>query len=459
MNVNTLEFLNRISFFSILSWSFFMVAAVSALVLTNLRSSLIRKYRSPLISVALSSLLLGVVSTGTPYFLRSLNPDQSRLTPIDQLTITQWVEPVSNPETTLQNEDETSWLKNIPYRFKYKLQFNPYEFSRLISIHESTMVIMDQKGTLRGFNAYSGLNHWSIELQSQKVLSTMQVLKKLYILDRVFSLDALRVTCIDLQNPSVLWQRFIPNSKDGELSFFPETQSVLITTGANGVWSILAKTGEVLWKRPEIYSKTMAIPSQKHVLVFEPVVANRAGAWYFIDPTTGKVVQKAPHVYPEISSFTPIAASKTASEYFLAKVNPEQFFYMKHTDLSTGWSFNASEPIHSTLIVDSEHYFAFYESKMLELRNIATNDLIWQKKMSGVLNTWMRFTPDHQYFTLPTESSDGNAGVAFYELGTGNYLFTAKTSEPIIDMVFFGDWFYLFSELHVWAFQNEARAR
>ena len=459
MNLNTLEFLNRISFFSILSWSFFLVAAICALILTNLKAPLIRKYRSTLISVALSSLVLGSVGSVTPFFLRKLNPDQSRLTAIDQLPLTQWVEPISNPEVALKEEDETAWLKNTTFRFKYKLEFSPFQFQHVVRIHENNIVILDQKGVLRGFNAYSAINHWSIDLQIHKMLSSLQVGSKFFILDRMQSLDVLRLTCVDLQNPSVLWQRIIPNSKEGELSYNSEAQSILVTTGTTGIWALLAKNGAIIWKRPEIYTKTKALVSQKHLLVFEPVVANRSGAWYKLDLVTGKTLQKIPHVYPEIASFTPLPSENLVSDSFLAEVNASQFFLMKHTDATKVWSFNVNEPVNQALMINPENYFVFYESKMLEMRKLSNNDLLWQKKMSDVKPAWMKFTLEHQLLTLPTEATDGNAGVSFYELQTGNYLFSAKVSEPIIDMEFYGDWFYLFSESHVWAFQSEARKR
>jgi outer membrane protein assembly factor BamB len=452
--VNTIEFLNRISFFSILSWSFFLIAVMCALILTNLRSPFIRKYRKTFISVSVSGLMLGLVCGSTPLFLRKLNPDQSRLTPIDQLTITQWLEPVSNPETELA-DDEIAWLKSVPFRFKFKLEFSQFQFQRVVAIQEGTIVLLDQNGTFRGFNAYNGLNHWAIALQTQKIISSVQVQKKLYVLDRVTSPEALRVSCIDLQNPSMIWQRTIPNSKEGALSFDAEAQAMVITTGANGVWAVLARTGEIIWKRPEIYTKTIAIPSPKHLLVFEPVVANRSGAWYFLDLMTGKTLQKTPNVFPEIQTITPIISENSSPTYFLAQVKPDQFFYMNHVDLSTVWNATLKEPAHITLPVDSSRYLVLYDSKLLELRKLSNNEIIWQKTFSESKNTWLKITPDHQSFVLQTEATDGNAGVAFYQLDSGDYQFTASTSEPITDISFYGDWFYLFSEQHVWAFQKK----
>lgn len=448
--MNPFEFLSRISFFSILSWGFFLVAVICALVLTNIRSQLVRRYRAMLISVAVSSMILGMVTWATPLFMRRWNPDQSRLTSIDRLTVTQWVEPVSNPETSLL-DDEINWVKNIPFRFKYKLNFN-FDFSRVIAIQDSMMVILDHQGTLRGFNAYTGLNHWAIELRAQNVVSQIQVQKKLFLLDATS--DALRVTCLDLQNPSVLWQRTIPNAKDGTLSFDLDSQVVLVTTGVNGLWALRSKTGEIFWKRPEIYTHTIAIPSAKHILVFEPVVASKAGSWYFLDPQTGKTLQKNPHVYPQIEQYLPVDPEHAPPENFLAQVPGKQLFYMNHLDLHQLWSFNLPEPVQFTHYIDPERYFVFYQSKLLEQRRLKDNELIWQKKLSDVGTSWLKITPDRQSFVLPNQERDQPMGVSFFNLETGDYLFTAKTSEPVKDMVFYGDWFYLFSETHVWAFQK-----
>jgi outer membrane protein assembly factor BamB len=419
--------------------------------LTNLRSPLVRKYRRTLISVAISGMILGMVTWATPFFMRRLNPDQSRLTSIDRLSITHWDEPVSNPDSNLA-DDEIDWLKNIPYKFKYKLNFD-FEFKQAITIYESTLVLLDQKGNLRGFNAYTGLNHWSIALGIRKVVSQFQVQKKLYLLDYTQS-DALRVSCLDLQNPSVLWQRTIPNSKEGEISFDLDAQIILVTTGSSGVWALRAKTGEILWKRPEIYTKTMAIPSPKHILVFEPVVAKKLGAWYFLDPQTGKTIQKNAHVYPEIEEFMAVDPEHTLPESFLAKIQSQQIFYMNHLDLHQVWSFNVTEPISLTQVIDADRYFIVYDSKTVEQRHLKNNEIIWQKKMSETSGRWLKITPDKQFLILPNVTRDESPGVSFYRMDTGDYLFTAKTSEAITDMSFYGDWFYLFSENHLWAFQK-----
>ena len=444
------------STFSILSWCFFLVAAVTAIILTSLSSPLIRRYRGTLLSLFVSSILLGSLAWVTPMIMRRVNPDQSRLTPLDQLTMTQWVEPVSNPESELPAElpaDEISWLKKISYRFRFKLGFT-FDFQKIITIQDSTIVVLDKVGTLRGFNAYTGINHWSIDLKATHYMDQVQMEKRLFLLDRPQS-DTIRITCLDLQNPSVLWQRTIPNSKEGDLSFNVDSQSVIATMGASGVWSLKAKTGEILWKRPEIYSKTPAVPSLKHILIFEPVVANRAGSWYFLDPQTGRTLRKSAHVFPEIQSFIAPSPEFIPEQNFMARVNATQFFYMNHMDLTQLWSYSSPEPVQLITPVDRERYFMLSSSHLLEQRKLKSNDLIWQKKFSEVRPDWIKLTPDHQYFVMPSQQEHEISGVSFFDLENGNYIFTARTSEPILDMSFYGDWFYLASENHFWAFQKQ----
>jgi hypothetical protein len=84
-----LEFLNRSSFFSILTGCFFLIAAVCAILLTTLRGPLLRRYRRLMIGTASSCIFLGAVSWSFPFFLSRVNPDQSRLTPIDELITTE----------------------------------------------------------------------------------------------------------------------------------------------------------------------------------------------------------------------------------------------------------------------------------------------------------------------------------------------------------------------------------
>jgi len=463
--VSPFEFLSRISFFSVLCWCFFLVAVVCALILTNVRSPLVRRYRSTLISVAISGIILGVASWATPFFLRRLNPDQSRLTPIEQLTLTRWEEPLSNPETVLP-EDETSWLKNLPaYHFKFKLHFN-YDFKQVITLHESTLIVLDQKGDLRGFNAYTGLNHWWIKLGTDEIVGQLQLQRKMFLLDHTD--DALRVSCLDLQNASLLWQRTIPNSKEGALTFDLDSQVILVTTGTNGVWALRARTGGILWKRPEIYTKTLAIPSPQHVLVVEPFVAKRHGSWYELDPQTGKTLLKKAHPYSSIEEFLPVDPERAPPENFLALTTSpaqgsapgtpliHQLFYLSHLDLHQWWSYSLPEALRFARFIDPNRYFLMYDSKMLEQRHLQNNDLIWQKKLADISTDWLKISPDRKYFVLLSDAHDETAGVSFFNLDTGDYLFTAKTSEPIDAIEFFGDWFYLFSEGHLWAFQRGA---
>jgi hypothetical protein len=446
-----IEFLNRISFFSILTWGFFYIAVLCAITLTAFRSPKIRRYRQSLIAIATSSILLGTISWSVPFFMSRLNPDQSRLTAIESLTPTEWIEPVSNPETELQ-EDEIAWTKQLPYKFKYKLKFN-YEFKKALAVESSNIVLLDTSGNIHGFNSYTGLNHWVIALHTHQVLGQVQNQKKLYIVDHT-SLDSLRISSIDLQNPSLLWQRNIPNSKEGSIHFDIETQSVIVSTGTNGVWSLTAKTGEVLWKRPEIFSRARVITSSKHVLVFEPMIAKKPGAWYFLDPQTGKTIKKVPHVYPDIKEFLPDELELMSPLYVLGKIDSENLMYMNHQDLSQLWSFHTPEPIKLTRFLNGSEYFLLYDSNLLELRNLSDNQLRWQKKLSPVEARFLKVSPDHHYFTLPVVAKDELAGVSFFQVDTGEYRVEAQTSEPVLDLLYYGDWIYLFSEGHLWALKK-----
>lgn len=440
------EFLSRISFFSILSWSFFFIAVICAIVLTNFHNPLVRKYRSTLLSIAFSGLALGAASWSTPFLLRQINPDQSRMTPIDQLTITQWVEPVSNPMTNEGDvtSDEIGWAKKLNFKFKYKMGFQ-FEFDKLIAVHESTLVVLDKMGSLRGFNAYSGLNHWQIDLGITQFISQLQLQKKLYILDHNRQLDILRITCLDLQNPSVLWQRTIPNSRDGAMQIDLDNQNLLVSSGQNGVWALRSKTGEIGWKRPEIYSKIQTTIIGKQALAFEPSVMKRAGSWYFLDLLTGNTQQKTLHVYPDLGE------AKTLGSVFVARVGNEQLFALNLPSLNPLWSFNLLEKPALYEIMSSGSYFVFYDSQMMEKRSIEKNELEWQKKFTDVDPRWIRFSSDRSLFVLPTGT---NQSVSFYDTETGEYRSQAVASEPIVDFAFFGDWMYVFSESRMWAYQR-----
>lgn len=445
------EFLSRIAFFSVLTWSFFLIAVLCAIVLTNLSSPLIRRYRSMLIALCISSIFLGMLSWGTPFFLSRWNPNQSRLTPIDELVNTEWIEPVSNPATELP-PDEIGWTKELPYQFKYKIKL-AYELKNAIVVEGNEMVVLDTDGNVHGFNAYTGLNHWSIPVRAISIMGQLVVQKKLYLLDRNL-LGALRVSCFDLVNPSLLWQRMVPGSKEGAISFDAESQNIIVSAGTNGIWALRGKTGEVLWKRPEIYSKNPVIPSPKHLLVFEPVVAAKSGSWYFLDAQTGATLQKTPHLYGEIQSFLPFDFSAGPPLTFMARVDAENYIHLNHTDLSQVWSFHASERVKLARYVDKERFFVLYESNLLELRNLKDNSLIYQKKLTGTESIWFKLSPDKEWFALTSIGSEESAGVSFFKVATGDYQVTARTSEPILDLQFFGDWVYLFSENYIWALKK-----
>lgn len=445
------EFLNRISFFSILAWAFYFIAVICAIILTTVSTPLARKYRRTLIAVGSSTLLLGTISWSTPFLIRKINPDQSRLTAIDQLTPTEWIEPINNPATELP-VDEIAWSKQLPYQFKFKIQFKE-EFSKSIAIEGETLVILDQSGSLHGLNAYTGLNHWSIPLHIYRYLGSIRTEKKLYVIDRT-SFDALRISCLDLQYPSLLWQRTIPNAREGAITYDLDSQSVLVSAGSSGLWSLKAKTGEIHWKRPEIYTKTKAIPSQKHILVFEPMITGRAGSWYFLDSTTGKTIQKNPHAFTEVQDFILDESAQTLPPFMIAKVDAQNYFFMNHLDLSQAWSHHSDSSIKLIQYLGQDRYLALYDTNLLELHSLKDDTLLWQKKLSLVNPKWMKVSPNLEWITLPEVSEGEVPGVSFYQVQTGDYQVAARTTEPILDLMFYGDWLYLFSENHLWALKK-----
>jgi hypothetical protein len=444
-----LEFLNRISFFSVLTWGFFLIAAVSAILLTSFRSALLRKYRSTLIATASSALLLGALSWSFPLILSRVNPDQSVLTPIDQLVPTEWIEPVSNPETSISPEEET-WATGIHYAFRYKLKFG-YEFRSVLLANGSTLVVQDSKGNIHGFNAYTGLNHWMIPLRVSHLLQVAPNDKKLYVLERT-SLDALRLSVLDYQNPVLLWQRTLPRSKEGAIALDSESQTVAISAGQNGIWALKTKTGEVLWKRPEIFSKTTSIPGSRAWVAFEPKSSAHAGFWILLDPNTGKTLQKAQHDLGDLKALTLIRPA--SSTLALGLSDSDRLFLFNPSNLSFSWTTPSEVPILLPPLSDRDHFFVLKDNHLLERRRIRDNELAWQAMMAPVKNPTLKISPDGRLFGLPSEEEDALRKVRFFKVEDGSYLAEAQTSEATLDWVFLGDWLYLMSENHLWAFKR-----
>ena len=438
-------------FLAVLTWCFYFIAALSALILTQFATLATRKYRKSIIAVCVSSFILGTLSGTSPYFMNKINPLQSTRVPIDSLVGTEWEEPVNNPETEL-SDNEIGWTKTLPYHFKFKLK--PGEtFKRPLAIEGAQLIYLDDAGSLRGFNAYTGLNHWHIPIKANQFLGLAKTEKRLYLLDTA-RLGQIRVSCFDSINPSLLWQRIIPSTKEGSLAFDGDSQSVLVASGNSGLWALKAKTGEVLWKRPALYSKLQTLSSPKHLVVFEPVIAGKPGSWYFLDSENGKFFKKIPHEIKDIQSFVLPDRDGPPPTGELAMLDPLNFVFLNLLDLSRFWTFHASEKIKIAKYVDADHYFLLYESGMLELRSLKNNLLIYQKKLAGVKTDWLRISPDLSLVTIPSSSKDETEGASFFNLNSGDYISTAKTSEPILDLQFFGDWMYLFSENYIWAFKK-----
>ncbi len=438
-----------ISFFSVLSWSFFLTSVVGALILTTLHAPLVRKYRSTIISVTLSCIFLGLVSGTTPFLLKKLNPDESRLVPIEQLVSTLWSEPLENPLNELSAE-ETAWTENYPARFRYKLHL-PFSFKRWITAYEHYLVMMDEAGAIRGFDAYSGLNHWSIPMQISDLLAVDHEQKRLFLLDHFSRHDLIRMTCIDLQTPSVVWQRTIPGTGTGGMIFDFNSQTLLVTSGGSGVWALQGKTGEILWKRPEIYSTATAIHAGKFWIVFEPEIAKRPGHWFWLDEQTGKIISKVAHSLASVSDVTPVQDAVLAVTTDAKNKNQPQLERLQKPELNSLWSFPLTDPLAQIMVLNNSQFLLIYQNHLAELRAMNDHAVLWQKKLTGVESRFTTLTTDHKLFVMPSESND----LSFFELATGEWKFSAKASEAIQATAFFGDWLYWISENQLWGYQKK----
>jgi hypothetical protein len=450
--VPIVESLNRISTFSFLAWSFFFIAAVCAILLTSLHSPLIRRYRKTLLAVAGSSLVLGSGIWFAPLFISRLNPDQSRLTPIDELVRTEWLEPVGNPETEVPDE-EVAWAKGLGYQFKYKLRFG-YELQRPLPSGPESLLLLDQAGNLHGFDAYSGLNHWVLRLGLNRLLDFVRDSKKLYLLERSLSGSAVRISCVDYLNPALLWSRTVPRSREGTLGLDPETHTLYLSGSEGGVWALKSKTGEILWKRPELFSKARVLSGGKHLLVFEPPVGGKAGAWVFLDPLSGRTLQRTPHVYPELREFLVPEGSRPGVKPVLGMVDAENSFLLNPADLSQAWTYRAEAKLRALAMGGEDRFLSLDASNLLELRGLSRHELLWQKKIQSADPSFLRVSPDLRVLVIPSENEGESRSLSFYAFDTGEYLGSAHTSEPLVDIHFLGDWVYLLSENHVWAFRK-----
>ena len=444
----------------VLSWAFFLISVICALMITSVKHPLTRKYRKVLISTAVSGIILGVATWFMPLLLRKVNPVQSKKIAMEQLPITSWEEPLENPITALDpSYDEMSWLKKVPdgqsknqkLRFKFKLKLEN-DFQRMITIQENQFVYLDHDGDLRGFDPYTAFNHWKIHIGIKKIIAQVLGQKRLFLIDSPKN-ENLRISCIDLLTPSILWQRIIPESKEGAAVFDFETQSLVVSTASDGIWSLRSKTGEILWKKPEIFTKVKVLLAGKNFLAFEPPVGKNIGSWYFLDPLTGTVTQKKNHIYPEMENFTPFATAEGIQ--VLAQVNSTQYFLLNPADLSVIWSQTSIDPILKLKIIDEHHFLVAYENKLLEKRDLKNGELIWQKKMNQVDLSDFKIDATQNLLLAPATDPDDQKGTGFYSLEDGNYLFTAQMTEPALGMDFFGDWLYLMGETFIWAFQHE----
>ena len=449
-----LEFLNRISFFSILTWGFFFISAVCALFLTTLRSPILRRYRPTLLATATSAIVLGILTWSTPVFLSHFGPDQSRLTPIDQLSITEWIEPVSNPDTEVP-PDEIGFARELGVRFKFKLKFS-YELQATLSASGDSLAVLDKKGLVHGFNAYTGLNHWMIPLRVTRLIGKLESRARLYLLEET-SLHSLRVSCLDLKNPALLWQRTIPRTREGAMSLDSDSQNLIVSAGDYGIWAIKTKTGEVAWKRPELYSKTLPVVLEKRIFVFETGTNSKSGIWQGLNPITGKTEERIRSSEADLRS-TALPAEEgnpaPVPGVVLAMPDATRILAYRPRDLSLLWSASFEEGMAGFATAGTKELFVLKGSNSLESRSLSDGSLRWQKKLSGVVRAPLHVSSDGKWIGVHTKMEGESEVISFYQGATGDYRVSARTSEPLFDFQVFGDWIYLFSENHLWAFRS-----
>jgi hypothetical protein len=469
-----------ISIFSFLAWCFFLISIVGAMLITTVHSPWIRNYRKTLISITLSCLFLGLVSSLTPILIKRMNPIESRLTPLDQLTQTQWNEPIDNPITdpkSITTEEATELEKGVlHFRFRYKIHL-PQAIRFWVAAQDHHLIWVDDSGSLRGFDAYQGLNHWSIPMGIDHLVSVISERetrdkKRIFILDRFGNTtsvhEGLRLTCIELQkNPSIIWQRTFPSptTQLGGLAFHYDTQTLVITTGASGVWALGVKTGEVIWKRPEIFSSTVALHSQKYWIVFEPQIAKKEGTWHWLNDQNGLSASRIGHHWSDpVQIWTTPRHGTTEDSVIVHAQNSitnttHQVMKLQGSELNSQWSFSldettAQDPLSRILPVDHESMLFLYDSSLVELRRISDHSIIWQKRLSGNISAPAELTPDLKFFYLLGTADSQNPEVQFYNRLTGEWVFSTKTTATLKGSQFFGDWFYWFSENDLWAYSK-----
>ena len=135
-------------------------------------------------------------------------------------------------------------------------------------------------------------------------------------------------------------------------------------------------------------------------------------------------------------------------------MDAENYIYLNHTDLSQVWGFHAPESVKLARYLDQDRYFLLYESNLVELRSLKHNSFINQKKLTGTESSWFKLSPEHERFALIAVGAQESAGISFYQVPTGDYRVTARASELILNLQFFGDWVYLFSKSYMWALKK-----
>jgi hypothetical protein len=118
------------------------------------------------------------------------------------------------------------------------------------------------------------------------------------------------------------------------------------------------------------------------------------------------------------------------------------------------WTATSDAPALIPPLSDRDHFFILKTNHLLERRRLRDNELAWQAMMAPVKGPGLKISPDGRLFGFPSEEEGTLRKVRFFRIEDGTYLAEAQASEAILDWIYFGDWLYLMSENHLWAFKK-----
>ncbi|NDG85970.1 MAG: hypothetical protein EBX52_13155 [Proteobacteria bacterium] len=135
--------------------------------------------------------------------------------------------------------------------------------------------------------------------------------------------------------------------------------------------------------------------------------------------------------------------------------DPDQIFLMNPSSLATLWNLKIDSPLLMDPIVERDRYFVLNAQNLLEMRRLRDHELRWQKSLPPVRAPRLKISADGRLFGFPSEEEGQLRKVRFYKVDDGEYLASAEASEPILEWEFLGDWVYLMSENHLWAYKKD----